>query len=45
MRHRQALGLSVGGQAEGAPQLATAQSLNLGVTDAHLIDLREVTLG
>jgi uncharacterized protein (DUF362 family) len=45
VRHRQAMGLSVGGLVEGAPQLSTAQSLNLGATDANLIDLREVMLG
>lgn len=45
VRHRQALGLSAGYLIDGARQLDTAQRLNLGATDANLIDLREVDLG
>jgi hypothetical protein len=45
IRHRQALGLDSGYLMEGAVHLRTAQSLGLGVTDSHAIDLREVTLG
>jgi hypothetical protein len=45
VRHREAQGLSAGFLVEGARHLYTAQSLNLGATDAHLIDLREVVLG
>jgi hypothetical protein len=44
VRHRQDKGLSVDSLVKGAPQLSTAQSLNLGATDAELIDLREVVL-
>jgi hypothetical protein len=44
VRHRQDLGLNTGSLIEGARHLRTAQSLNLGATDAALIDLREVTL-
>jgi hypothetical protein len=43
--HRQVQGLASGGLVEGARHLATAQSLSLGATDPHLIDLREVVLG
>jgi hypothetical protein len=45
VRHRQALGLDSGFLVDGARHLRTAQSLNLGATDAHLIDLQEVNLG
>jgi hypothetical protein len=45
VRRRQALGLNAGFLIEGARQLGTAQRLNLGATDANLIDLREVVLG
>jgi hypothetical protein len=44
VRHRQDKGRSVDSLIKGAPQLSTAQSLNLGATDAELIDLREVVL-
>ena len=43
--HRQAQGLAAGSLVEGARHLHTAQSLKLGATDAHLIDLQEVALG
>jgi hypothetical protein len=43
--HRQAQGLAGGSLVEGARHLHTAQALDLGATDAHLIDLREVTVG
>jgi hypothetical protein len=45
VRHRQAQGLGIGFLTEGAPQLTTAQSLELGATDAELIALQEVVLG
>jgi hypothetical protein len=45
VRHRQADGLDVGYLIEGARHLDTAQSLELGATDAHLIDLQEIVLG
>lgn len=45
VRHREAAGQSVGYIVEGARQLATAQALGLGATDASRIDLREVMLG
>jgi len=45
VRQRQALGLSANHLIEGARHLATAQSLELGATDAAQIDLREVELG
>ena len=45
VRHRQELGLDSGFLIDGARHLRTAQSLNLGATDAHLIDLLEVDLG
>lgn len=45
VRHRQAAGGSAGYIVDGARQLATAQALGLGATDAGLIDLREVVLG
>jgi hypothetical protein len=44
VRHRQALGLDVSYLIEGARHLETAQSLELGATDADRIDLREVVL-
>jgi hypothetical protein len=43
--HRQAQGLAAGSLVEGARHLRTAQALNLGATEAHLIDLQEVNLG
>jgi hypothetical protein len=45
VRHRQALGLSANHLIEGARHLSTAQSLELGTTDAAQINLQEVTLG
>ena len=45
VRHRQALGLDAGYLVDGARHLGTAQALELGATDASLIDLREVVLG
>jgi hypothetical protein len=45
VRHREAAGRSAGYIVDGARQLATAQALGLGATDAGLIDLREVVLG
>ena len=45
VRHRQALGLDTGFLVNGARQLATAQTLGLGTTDAGHIDLQEVLLG
>jgi hypothetical protein len=45
VRHREALGMSTGSLIQGAPQLATAQALGLGATDADKIDLREIQLG
>jgi hypothetical protein len=45
VRHRQDKGLGVNALIDGSPQLDTAQSLNLGATDAALIDLQEVVLG
>jgi uncharacterized protein (DUF362 family) len=45
VRHRQALGLHTAYLVEGARHLQTAQKLNLGATDATLIDLQEVSLG
>jgi hypothetical protein len=44
IRQRQALGLDNDFLVEGARHLRSAQSLNLGATDADLIDLREVVL-
>jgi hypothetical protein len=44
VRHRQDLGLASSYLVEGARHLRTAQSLELGATDAERIDLREVTL-
>jgi len=44
VRHRQALGLDSGFLVDGARHLRTAQSMNLGATDAHLIGLQEVVL-
>jgi hypothetical protein len=43
--HRQAQALAPSPLVEGARHLHTAQALKLGATEAHLIDLREVTLG
>jgi hypothetical protein len=45
VRQRQAMGMSAGLLIDGALQLRTAQSLELGATDVKLIDLREVVLG
>jgi hypothetical protein len=45
VRQRQAMGMSAGLLIDGALQLRTAQSLELGATDVELIDLREVVLG
>jgi hypothetical protein len=45
VRHREASGNSSGFLVDGARHLRTAQSLNLGATEAHLIDLLEVELG
>jgi hypothetical protein len=45
VRRRQTLGLNAGVLIDGARPLGTAQRLNLGATDAHLIDLREAVLG
>jgi uncharacterized protein (DUF362 family) len=45
VRHRQEKGMAVNSLIEGAPQLATAQALKLGATDAELIDLQEIILG
>lgn len=45
VRHREAQGRNAGLLVNGARHLPTAQSLNVGATDAHLIDLREVVLG
>ena len=45
VRHRQDQGLSGSSMVEGARHLHTAQSLQVGATDAALIDLREVNLG
>jgi hypothetical protein len=45
VRHRQAMNLDSRYLVEGSRHLRTAQSLNLGATDADLIDLREVTQG
>lgn len=44
VRHRQQLGLSADHLIAGAPQLETAQSLQLGTTDPARIELLEVTL-
>jgi uncharacterized protein (DUF362 family) len=45
VRQRRAMGMNADFLIEGAPQLQTAQSLELGATDAGLIDLREIVLG
>jgi hypothetical protein len=45
VRRRQELGLSSTFLIEGAPQLATAQALQLGTAEPGRIDLREVRLG
>jgi hypothetical protein len=44
VRQRQALGMGTDSLIRGTYHLATAQTLNLGATDPHLIDVREVTL-
>ncbi len=44
VRQRQDMGLDAGFMVDGALQLRTAQALELGATDAGLIDLREITL-
>jgi len=44
VRARDGLGLDSGFLVEGSRHLRTAQELNLGATDASLIDLREVVL-
>ncbi len=44
VRHYQAAGRDAGYLVEGAHYLATAQGLEIGATDAGLIDLREVLL-
>ena len=45
VRHRQALGLDTGFLVDGSRQLASAQALGLGATDAGHIELQEVVLG
>lgn len=45
VRHRQEKGMGANFLIEGAPQLSTAQALELGATDTELIDLQEVVLG
>jgi uncharacterized protein (DUF362 family) len=45
VRHRQDRGQDAGSLVGGARHLQTAQSLNLGATDAGLIERLEVTLG
>ena len=45
VRHRQDQGSSGSSMVDGARHLHTAQSLQVGATDAALIDLREVNLG
>ncbi len=45
VRQRERLGMGAGGIVGRARHLQTAQSLNLGATEAALIDLREITLG
>jgi hypothetical protein len=45
VRHREASGGNSGFLVDGARHLRTAQSLSLGATEAHLIDLQEVELG
>jgi hypothetical protein len=44
VRQIQAAGRAAGGAVEGSHHLATAQAMQLGATDAELIDLREVVL-
>jgi hypothetical protein len=44
VRHRQDAGRPAAFLIDGAPHLATAQQMELGATEADLIDLREVTL-
>jgi hypothetical protein len=44
VRHRQSMGLETRSLVERVPQLQTAQTLQVGATDAALIDLREVVL-
>jgi hypothetical protein len=45
VRHRNEQGLATGSLTDGARHLRTAQSLNLGATDAGLIELSELNLG
>ena len=45
VRHRQTLGLDTSFLIDGSRQLASAQALGLGTTDAGHIDLQEVLLG
>jgi hypothetical protein len=45
VRRRQEKGMGVNSLIEGAPQLSTAQALELGATDTELIDLQEIVLG
>jgi uncharacterized protein (DUF362 family) len=45
VRHRQEQGQGAGSLVEGARHLHTAQSLEVGAMEPHLIDLQEVTLG
>jgi hypothetical protein len=45
VQRRQEMGLDAGYLVHGARHLQTAQSLRLGATEPHLIDLREVILG
>ena len=44
VRHRQSMGLETRSLVDRVPQLQTAQTLQVGATDAALIDLREVVL-
>jgi hypothetical protein len=45
VRHRERLGMGTAGIVGQSRHLQTAQSLELGTTDAALIDLREITIG
>jgi hypothetical protein len=45
VRHRDEAGRDSGFLVDGARHLRTAQSLKLGATEAHLIDLQEVEVG
>ena len=45
VRHRQAKAQDAGFLVDGSRHLVTAQALELGATEARLIDLREVALG